>query len=552
MSIAPQFAAHPATTLGDLLVRAATEAPDRMAVVTPRAIITYQGLLDRARRVARGLVGLGVKAQSNVGIFAPNGIPYLEALFAVHLVGATAVPINVRHRTSELRFIVTHADLDVVLTTTEIDDYSDLGAVLTEALPGASIADDPSDLQLEGCKLRSVVLLDGHGKPGTLARHNLEDLAGRVTDPEVDALRIGVQPSDLAVILYTSGTTAHPKGCMLSHDALTRGPVDRARKRFRTAEDHDVFWIPGPMFHVGALSPYVCCLAATGTVLTDEYFDAGRALKLMRLHGVTSGWPWFPVITSAVLDHPDFDPSALSSLRYLGQVGPRSLFDRLRETLPETELIKSSGMTETAGSFGLSSPDERFEERVIHQGEPVRDVEVKVVDPVSEDELPRGSVGHLLVRGYCVTSGYYGEPELTEQTIDEDGWLRTGDLYSHTARGKLNFHGRHKDMLRVGGENVAPLELEEFLCDHPAVETAAVVGQPDDRLDEVPVAFVELRPDAVVESQDLIDFCRGQIASFKVPRAVHFVRPGEWPVSATKIDKRALRDRVRARPEQKD
>jgi len=155
-----------------------------------------------------------------------------------------------------------------------------------------------------------------------------------------------------------------------------------------------------------------------------------------------------------------------------------------------------------------------------------------------------GEVGEILVRGYCVTDGYYGDSAKTAAAIDVDGWLHTGDLYSRTRNGSLIFNGRRKDMLKVGGENVAAIEIEKFLCEHPAVKIAEVVGIPDPRLDEVPVAFVELHPGASVTAEELADFCRGRIASYKIPRAVHYIEPNEWPMSATKVDKRALRRRL--------
>jgi acyl-CoA synthetase (AMP-forming)/AMP-acid ligase II len=537
---APQWTT--VTPVADLLTRAEALAPDRIAVAVPGDRWTYAELLDGATTVARGLLALGIDRGRNVGILAPNGIRFLEAFFAIEMIGAVAVPLNVRHKATELRYIVKHADLEAVLTTTTMDEHVDLGGVLSDAFPAIKVSVDPGSLSItEVPRLRCVVLMDGGAKPGLVSRAQLEQLAEATGTTTVERARRAVRVRDLAVILYTSGTTANPKGCMLTHEALTRGPVSRSVTRFSSGSDPEVFWNPGPLFHIGALSPYICCVGATGTLLTDVYFDAGRALGLMREFGVTSGWPWFPLLTSAVLEHPEFDPAIFKDMRFLGQIGPRTLFEQIRETLPWVELFKSSGMTEAAGSFGLSTPDETFEERVECQGEPIMGVEVKIADPETDAELARGAIGHLLLRGFCMIDGYYGEPELTAQTIDGDGWVRTGDYYSHLPSGKLVFHGRIKDMLRVGGENVAPVELEQFICCHPAVQAAAVVGRPDERLDEVPVAFVERKPGAELEPDQVIAFCVGQIASYKVPREVYFVDADEWPMSATKIDKGALR-----------
>jgi fatty-acyl-CoA synthase/long-chain acyl-CoA synthetase len=169
---------------------------------------------------------------------------------------------------------------------------------------------------------------------------------------------------------------------------------------------------------------------------------------------------------------------------------------------------------------------------------------VKIVDLDYGLEVAPDVVGEILVRGYCVMDGYHRSPEKTAEALDGDGWLHTGDLYAREADGQLTFHGRAKDMLKVGGENVAAIEVEAYICSHPSVKLAEVVGRPDPRLDEVPVAFVELRPGHTATAQELIDYCQGRIASYKVPRDVFFINDGEWPMSATKVDKRALRTRL--------
>lgn len=201
-------------------------------------------------------------------------------------------------------------------------------------------------------------------------------------------------------------------------------------------------------------------------------------------------------------------------------------------------------MTETAGIFALCAPDETPEQRAISQGKPVPGISVKIIELESGEEAAADVVGEILVRGYCVMDGYYRSPEKTAEALDAEGWLHTGDLYARAADGQLTFHGRAKDMLKVGGENVAAIEVEAYLCSHPAVKLAEVVGRPDPRLDEVPVAFVELRPGKSASEEELIAFCQGRIASYKVPRAVFFMNDGEWPMSATKVDKRALRARL--------
>jgi fatty-acyl-CoA synthase/long-chain acyl-CoA synthetase len=203
-------------------------------------------------------------------------------------------------------------------------------------------------------------------------------------------------------------------------------------------------------------------------------------------------------------------------------------------------------MTETAGIFGLSLPSDSAIERTSTQGKAYPGIEVRIIDPETGKDMKSGGVGEILVRGYCLMEGYYKDPVKTAETLDRDGWLHTGDLYRETEDGNLIFNGRLKDMLKVGGENVAAIEVESFLCEHPAVKIAEIVGMADPRLDEVPVAFIELHPGATLTQQELIDFCKGRIANYKIPRAVHFISAAEWPMSATKVNKRELRARLAA------
>ena len=533
--------------IGDLLVRGARLHPERDLIVFPGERYTYAEVLRRATGVAQSLLALGVGPRDNVGLLAPNGIEYVEGFFGIQLLGGVVVPLNARHKSAELGYIVHNAELVALLTTAGDDEYVDFTEVFRSAVPSLADAPDPSCLELEDApRLCGAVLLRGEGRLGFLGRSAFDDLGAGAEPGQVDDLRRRVRVRDTATIIYTSGTTANPKGCLLTHEAMTRGPVERARGRFASGEhgDHEVTWGAGPLFHIGSLAPFLGSVGSMGTYLTDVFFEPGRALELMVQEGVTAAWPWFPAIMQGLLDHPTFDPEQLDQLRSMLLIGPPALHKRVLATLPKVELMQACGMTETAGIYALSAPTESAEDRAATQGYPSPGVEVRIVDPDTGADLPRGEVGEILVRGYCVMEGYYHDPEKTAAALDEDGWLHTSDLYAQTAEGRLIFKGRLKDMLKVGGENVAAVEVEAFLAEHPAVRTAQVVGAPDPRLDEVPVAFVELTAGSILTGDELLAWCRGKIASYKVPRAVHFVAADEWPMSLTKVDKRALRARL--------
>jgi fatty-acyl-CoA synthase/long-chain acyl-CoA synthetase len=530
--------------VGDLLIRAAARYPERKALVLPHAELSYADLLDRSVAIARGLIGLGLEPRSHVGLMLNNGPEMVAAFFGIHLANCVAVPLNTRHKERELQYIIENADLRAILTSAADTSYLDFRDVLATALPSlpATMREGPLELE-EAPLMRHAILLSGEVEPGFLGADRFTEAAHDITAEDVDARRAQTRVCDHAVIIYTSGTTANPKGCLLSHEAMTRGPVYRAQNRFRSG-DHDVTWGGGPLFHIGSLAPFIGSVGCAGTYLTDIFFDPERALRLMEREGVTAAWPWFPAILQPLLDHPTFDPTKLDRLKSVLLIGPETLVERAMSLFPDTEFMQACGMTETAGIFALSDEDEARANRANCQGRPVPGVEVRIVDAETGRDMEAGAVGEILVRGYCVTSGYYRDPMKTAEALDEDGWLHTGDLYRRSAEGRLTFNGRVKDMLKVGGENVAAIEIESYLCSHPAVKIAEVVGKPDARLDEVPVAFVELRPGLNVTAEQLIDFCTGKIARYKVPHDVFFMASADWPMSATKVNKRALRELV--------
>ena len=526
-------------TLGDVLLRAAHEQPDRLALVLPGQAATFSQLRERAFRVAGSLVALDVHPGQQVALLIPNCIEFAAALFGIALIGAVAVPLNVRNRANELRFIIGNSRAVALITSSHADDPIDFVATLEEALP----ANDPRSAPA----LRHRLLIRGEARAGFTSADDFLATSDRFGEEELDERRRRIRVRDPALIIYTSGTTANPKGCVLSHEAVTRGPTERSRYRL-TVGDHDVTWGAGPLFHIGSLAPFIGSVGVAGTYLTDTYFEPGRALRLMEEHGATLAWPWFSAIVQGLIDHPSFDPARLYRLRYLLIIAPPTLVDRVCGLLPQTEVLQACGMTETAGIFAICGPDDDRHTRTTTNGKPSPGIEVRIVDPETGAELPNGEMGEIWVRGYNVMEHYWDSPEKTAECLTEERWLRTGDLYTRLSNGSLVFNGRCKDMLKVGGENVAAVEVEAFLCTHPAVKIAEVVGRPDDRLDEVPVAFVELDAGASAGETELIAHCKGRIANYKVPRAVYFVSAEEWPMSATKIDKRALRAKLNEEP----
>jgi acyl-CoA synthetase (AMP-forming)/AMP-acid ligase II len=530
--------------LADLLVRSAVRYPERVALALPDREFTYSQLLDAAIETARGLYTLGVRPGDHVGLLMPNSPEFVEGYFAVAMLGAIIVPLNARFRSAELGYVIEHAQLTAVLTTDSVAERTDFRAILGDSLPSLSASEPGRPLQLqEAPHLRHIVMLRGESSLGFVGQADLAAAAPLTQSDTIDLTRSRIRVRDVAMILYTSGTTAHPKGCLITNEAITRGSVGRAAENvpFDEPLEDRVVWCPLPLFHIASMQIFLATIAMGATFVTDVFVDGARALAAIRARRVTSIWPWFMATMNPVLGAEGFDAAELSHVTSIIVVGPPSALRNLQELFPQAALVNGSGMSELAGYYCMSPKDDSRELRATTAGKMVSGAECRVIDPETGTDMPHGELGELLLRGYSLMIGYYRDPEKTAESVDADGWLHTGDLFRQLESGHLIYEGRLKDMLKVGGENVPAVEVEAFLCTHPQVLIAEVVARTDPRLDEVPVAFVELAPGATVTEEELIAYCRGRISSFKVPRAVFFMTPAEWPMSATKVNKVALR-----------
>lgn len=534
-----------ATSLGDLLLAAADRHPDRLAVVLPYRRSTFAELTERAMLRALSLQSLGVKAGDHVGVLLPTSMDFVDTLFAVAILGAVTVPINARYQPPELAYVVKNADLCVLLTTDKIAEAVNFVERLNQAFPDLAAADS-AGVQLEGAPMLRNIVLYGQSEAGGMLSD--EEFSALSANGDLDRLhlsRLQVRLGSTALILYTSGTTAKPKGCMISHEAIVRNSAALADRYELTGEDS--FWSPLPMFHIAAILPLTAIFSRGGTYVTTNYFQAGEALKMMEEERVTATYPCFWTIMSDLVDHPDFDKTDLSRIKLMNAnfaVQPPEIGEKMKKALPNAVFVGTFGMTETAGTVTTSRLDATEQQRFTRLGTPLSGIEVKAMDPETGEEAVTGERGEAWIRGYCTFTEYYKSPEKTAEAMDSEGWFHSGDLVSIDADGQLMFHGRLRDMLKVGGENVAAVEIEACLQQHEAVKLAQVVGIPDPRLIEVPAAFIELEAGHSADEEELIAFCKGKIAGFKVPRHVRFVE--EWPISSTKIQKFRLQDQLKA------
>lgn len=531
-------------TLGALLRNGAAVRPQEDALIFPDKRTSYAALNDRARHWAAALIARGVQPGDHVGLLLTTRPEFVEAMFGIAMAGAVAVPVNARYQPGELAFLVKDADLVCLITTGRVADALDFSERLMHALPSLAAARDPEHLALpEAPKLRSIICVDDPCPAGLVPARQalpsapLSDAMAADIDARIDA----VDPHTTALILYTSGTTANPKGCLIRH----RGIVGNGRNLGRRydMQPGDKFWSPLPIFHIAGILPLVSILDIGGSYLTIPNFDAGVALTMLEREKATHAYPCFVTIMQDLIEHPKFPDTDLSSVRLMNAnlgVQPDWIRDAIVKAMPHTIMVGTYGLTEGSGTICTSRTTDPWEARGWRLGVPLDEWEVRIINVETGKECGCDEQGEIIARGPNMLAGYYNAPEKTAEVIDAEGWFHTGDIGSFDAQGQIMFHGRTKDMLKVGGENVAAAEIEAVLQTHPAVKLAQVTGIPHQRYVEVPAAFVELNDGMAVTEADLIAHCAGKLASFKLPRHVRFVR--EWPMSTSKIQKFRLRD----------
>jgi fatty-acyl-CoA synthase len=480
--------------------------------------LTWGEFADAVDRLATGLLDLGVAKGDRVGIWAPNRPEWLITQFATARIGAVLVNVNPAYRVGELEFALRKVGVGTLITADVFKTSDYLGMILELApelgtcAPGALRAARLPDL-------RAVVRMGAGTSPGMLT---FDHLAATPADPErLAAATAALHPDDPINIQFTSGTTGLPKGATLTHrNIVNNAAFVTATMRFT---DTDRLCIPVPLYHCfGMVMGTLGCVAqGAAMVFPGEGFDPLATLRAVTqercnaLYGV-------PTMFAAMLDHADFGSFDLSTLRtgiMAGSPCPIEIMRRVVAQMHMDQVTIAYGMTETSPVSFQSHVDDPLEARVTTVGRIHPHLEVKLVDKAGAT-VPVGAIGELCTRGYSVMQGYWGDAEKTAEVLDADGWMHTGDLATLDADGYCNIVGRVKDMLIRGGENVYPREIEEYLFRHPAVQIAQVFGIPDAKYGEEVCAWVVLKPGATATEEDIRDFCRGQMAHYKVPRHV--------------------------------
>jgi fatty-acyl-CoA synthase len=533
-------------TVDGVLKAAVDQVPDRAALVVPFQSLrfTFAEFDREVERVARGMVACGLKPGERIGIWAPNCAEWILTMFGAARAGLTLVNINPAYRSTELEFALRLVGCRALVFAPRFksSDYADMLHSLIPELRTAA----PGRLVCAAFpELRLLVQLGAEPSSGTLSFDDLKASGHELDEAALASIEAQLDADQVFNIQFTSGTTGTPKGATLTHFNIVNNGFFVGECLRLTA--YDSVCIPVPLYHCFGMVLGVLAAMTHGaaSVLSGAGFEPLAVLETVAkerctaLHGV-------PTMFIAELEHPRFGDFDLTSLRtgiMAGSPCPIAVMRRVVAEMHMPQVTICYGMTETSPVSFQSQPDDPVDRRVSTVGRVHPHVQVKIID-ANGHVTPRCTPGELLTRGYSVMRGYWGEPERTRDAIDSGGWMHTGDLAVIDGEGYCNIVGRVKDMIIRGGENVSPREIEEFLYRHPAVLDVAVVGVPDAKYGEAVCACVRLREGMIATEGEIRDFCRGQIAHYKVPRYVRFVDSFPLTISG-KVQKYLIREQLR-------
>lgn len=511
-------------TIGENLRRTVERDGERDALVVRQQgyRATYRELWDQTTAAARGLLAHGVGKGDRVGIWSPNRFEWVVIQYATARIGAILVNINPAYKTAELSYALQQSGTSVLLLARQFRT-SDYVGMLNEVRSSCP-------------ELRESLVLDDDWQR---LLHDGE----RVSNDDLASLEASLQFDDAINIQYTSGTTGFPKGATLSHhNILNNGYFIGEALRY-SADDR--VCIPVPFYHCFGmvLGNLACTTHGSCMVVPGESYEPLAVMETVQAERCTALYG-VPTMFIGELDHAEFGRFDFSSLRtgiMAGSPCPIEVMKKVQSQMHIPEMTICYGMTETAPVSTQSAVDDPLDKRVSTVGRIHPHVEIKIVDPATNEVVPRGAAGELCTRGYSVMLGYWNNPEATSQAIDAARWMHTGDLATMDDEGYVNIVGRIKDMIIRGGENVYPREIEEFLYTHPDVSDVQVIGVPSARYGEEVMAWVKRREGASVTEDDLSAYCRGKIATFKIPRYWKFV--DSFPMTVTgKIQKFKMRE----------
>ncbi len=532
-------------TVGELLEQQAKQYPDHEALVYyDRGLrLTYEQFNEQCKTVAKGFIGLGIEKGENVAIWASNVPEWVTCQFATGKMGAVLVTVNTSYRKQELNFLLQQSEATTIVLIEKFHDHSYI-ETLYSVVPELKIS-EPGKLNSKVLPhLRNVIVLGEVSYPGTYSWNDLLKTSEQVSDTQLVERSSSLHHSDVINMQYTSGTTGFPKGVMLTHDNVINNAYNIAQCMNLVQTDR--MCIPVPFFHCfGCVIGTMAAVSVGATMVPLEKFDPRLVLEIVEqenctvLHGV-------PTMFIAELNHPDLDSFKLTTLRTGVMAGancPMEVMTQVIEKMGAKEITIAYGQTEASPVITQTRPTDSLELRTETVGRALPNVEVKIVNPINNEEVPVHTQGELCSRGYHIMKGYYNNEAATGEAIDDEGWLHTGDLATMDEQGYVKITGRLKDMIIRGGENIYPREIEEFLYTHPDVLDVQIVGVPDEKYGEEVMAWVRLKPEKTLTEAELREFCVERISRHKIPRYISFV--DQYPMTASgKIQKYKLREQA--------
>lgn len=528
-------------TLGEILEKWAYETPEKEFMVYPDRDLrfTYKQFNDRVDALAKGLLYLGISQGDKVGIWAKNVPDWTTFMFATAKIGAILVTINTNYKLAEIEYLLKDSDIKTLCI---VDGYrdSDYVKMIFELVPELK---EQARGELSSAKfpeLKNVVFIGHQKHRGMFNTAELLLLGNHIDDIELEGVKHSLQCHDVVNMQYTSGTTGFPKGVMLSHHNILNNGYSVGQCMKFTADEKLLVCVP--LFHCFG-SVLAVCAAIThgaGMVFTED-FDPLMVLasvqkeKCTALYGV-------PTMFIAELNHPMFDMFDLTSLRtgiMAGALCPIETMNEVMSKMHIKDIIIVYGLTESSPGMTATRTHNSPEIRSTTVGFELPNVEVKIVDPKTGKLCQPDEQGEICCRGYNIMKGYYKKPDATKRAIDAEGWLHSGDLAIKNEDGFYKITGRIKDMIIRGGENIYPREIENYLYKMPQIEAVEVVGIPSPKYGEAVGAFVKIKKGLNLSEEEIVDFCRGNIARFKIPKYIFFV--DEFPMTASgKIQKYKL------------
>ena len=510
--------------LGDALDAAATQWGERTGWVFEDERVSFAGMAERSRAVAKALLANGIGKGDLVATWMPSLREFAEIEYACARVGAIVVPINTRFKSFEVSHMLQETEAKLLIVTERFlkNDYVEMLAELG-ALDGAFPA------------LGRVVSVDRPANPRLTSWDDFIAMGDKVSAEALVERQASLHWSEPTLLQYTSGSTSAPKGALLNHRYVLN--VGNAKFRRMGVGEGDAVLSTQPIYHIGGSCAAVPTPVSLGCIMViPKFYEAERVMQLIERERCMSR-TGMPAMFIMEMNHPNFAKYDLSSLKTASCTGTAEMREKIRDKMGIEFIMSAFSSTEAGGTHG--DWRESWELRANTCGKPYVGTEFEIRDPDTNAVMGPGEAGEIFIRGWWTMNGYFKQPELTARTKGEDGFVRTGDRAMIDADGYLHFLGRYKNMLRVGGENVAAEEIESMLLTHPKVKQAAVIGLPDDRLTEVPFAIVELVANAHVPESEIIAYCAERMANFRVPRAVRFT--DSWPMTGSgKIQRHLL------------